>query len=646
MGLDGSSGQHKVEVNLPSPLPQKKTPRANAAQNAAAAKKRAKSTNNSKQPSASVRQGALPPALAQALDSKDASAPKRRASSKSVSAKPLVSNASAAAKRSTSTASTAAKPRRVKAVPVRSKVGAKRPVKPAQKAAAKPSAKPITAPQNVQVNTAVEPIVSDTDDAPVTPAHTSAWHRIVFYVSHHVIRVLAIVFALYGLGALLFSTRFLPGTLVNGVSASFKSAEDVSALTLADENDYRLQVEGDGITLNVKGKDIGLAVDKAAHDAGVRELLPGWAWPLQLFGPHELEVTKGVSYEWSKLDKLVDDAVEKLNKGASPAKNASLSYDSAQGGFVAVEEQVGTAANPERVHAAVSHGVDTLQGQVTLGKRELDHPTVFASDPRMEGAVEQADQRIGLALDLTIDGHTMRTIDSNLLYSWLVVGEDYNVTGDLDAITTWTRGELSDQIDTVGTTRAFYRADDGKYIEVSGGTYGWNIDGAQLAETICDRIAQSSSDPIEIPMLSTADVLTKGEPDWTARYIDVDLSEQYVRMFDYDGSLIFEAPCVSGDANLGQDTVTGVYALYDKESPKLLIGLDYDNDGEPDYENLVTYWMPFYGGYGLHDASWRSTFGLDIYLYNGSHGCVNLSEEDAGYLYSICGVGDVVVVHY
>ena len=31
--------------------------------------------------------------------------------------------------------------------------------------------------------------------------------------------------------------------------------------------------------------------------------------------------------------------------------------------------------------------------------------------------------------------------------------------------------------------------------------------------------------------------------------------------------------------------------------------------------------------YGLHDASWRSNFGGDYYLYAGSHGCVNTPED-------------------
>ncbi len=56
--------------------------------------------------------------------------------------------------------------------------------------------------------------------------------------------------------------------------------------------------------------------------------------------------------------------------------------------------------------------------------------------------------------------------------------------------------------------------------------------------------------------------------------------------------------------------------------------------------------MPFYGNYGLHDASWRNgVFGGQDYLYNGSHGCVNLPEATAAFIYNWADVGTPVWIH-
>ena len=55
--------------------------------------------------------------------------------------------------------------------------------------------------------------------------------------------------------------------------------------------------------------------------------------------------------------------------------------------------------------------------------------------------------------------------------------------------------------------------------------------------------------------------------------------------------------------------------------------------------------MPFSGGCGIHDATWRSSFGGDQYLYDGSHGCVGVSLSNAKTIYNNVSVGTIVVVY-
>ena len=55
--------------------------------------------------------------------------------------------------------------------------------------------------------------------------------------------------------------------------------------------------------------------------------------------------------------------------------------------------------------------------------------------------------------------------------------------------------------------------------------------------------------------------------------------------------------------------------------------------------------MPFLGGYGLHDANWRSSFGGTIYYYDGSHGCVNLPSSAAKKIYNNVSVGTKVILY-
>ena len=49
-------------------------------------------------------------------------------------------------------------------------------------------------------------------------------------------------------------------------------------------------------------------------------------------------------------------------------------------------------------------------------------------------------------------------------------------------------------------------------------------------------------------------------------------------------------------------------------------------------------------GNGMHDASWRGSFGGSIYKYNGSHGCVNMPTGSARKLYNKVSVGTKVII--
>lgn len=68
-------------------------------------------------------------------------------------------------------------------------------------------------------------------------------------------------------------------------------------------------------------------------------------------------------------------------------------------------------------------------------------------------------------------------------------------------------------------------------------------------------------------------------------------------------------------------------------------------NAENGWETPVTYWMPFFDGQGLHDATWRSSFGGSIYQTNGSHGCVNLPLDAAQRIYDSIDTGVAIILY-
>jgi|GEM_PF-2402458 len=120
-------------------------------------------------------------------------------------------------------------------------------------------------------------------------------------------------------------------------------------------------------------------------------------------------------------------------------------------------------------------------------------------------------------------------------------------------------------------------------------------------------------------------------------FIAIDLTNQQVHLFAND-EFVLTSNCVTGTDKTRYATPAGIFTLKGKYVNVVLRG--------PDYAAPVSYWMPFNGGIGLHDATWRSTFGSDIYKRNGSHGCINLPLNVAQTIYAHSYVGMTIICYY
>jgi lipoprotein-anchoring transpeptidase ErfK/SrfK len=127
------------------------------------------------------------------------------------------------------------------------------------------------------------------------------------------------------------------------------------------------------------------------------------------------------------------------------------------------------------------------------------------------------------------------------------------------------------------------------------------------------------------------------------KLIYVDIAGQYLYGYD-QGELVVSSPVVTGKT--GFETVRGEYKIYTKTTNQKLISPFTTDKNDPlYYEVMVNYWMPFYSGYGLHDATWRGSFGGDQYIYNGSHGCVNMPLWLTEFIWSWAEIGTPVYVN-
>ena len=461
--------------------------------------------------------------------------------------------------------------------------------------------------------------------------------------------VLAVFGGAYVYGATYFSSHFLPNTSLNGNDVSLKTVNEVAEAYGQSATDYALNISGQDFTLKIDADSVGIDSDGKAYAKAALAQTNPWTWPVAFVSRRTLSPDNiAVEYDKHKLESVLGSAIDNYNSQAVQPADAKLEYDKETKLFAITPEVQGTALDRDAVMKIAGQAIEKLETSVTLTEDDLLKPTVYADDEKLTAGLERVNTCLSATQVLRMDGKDAFTFDSELIGRFAKISDDYEVSLDIDALTEWAQGELSDKLDSLGRERSFTRP-DGKHITVSGGTYGWIINGAETAQLIADNVNAGKAGTIDVPVIDAAETFNPGGQDWGNRYIDIDLSEQHVRLYDSSSNLIFESDCVTGNSSKGHDTPTGVYFLNsNKEKGNVkLVGEENETTGEPGYTTYVTYWMPFiWDSIALHDASWRYSFGGTVYQTNGSHGCVNLPADKAAELFDISEVGDPVVVHY
>lgn len=129
--------------------------------------------------------------------------------------------------------------------------------------------------------------------------------------------------------------------------------------------------------------------------------------------------------------------------------------------------------------------------------------------------------------------------------------------------------------------------------------------------------------PRDLSMLTPIEEM----PDDVDKWIRVDLSEQLVVAYEDDKPI---RGFVVSTGLPGTPTVTGTFSIRIKVRSQTMSGGTAQNG----YYNLpnVEWVQYFYGDYGFHGTYWHNNFGNPM-----SHGCVNMTNADAKWLFEWAG---------
>lgn len=436
----------------------------------------------------------------------------------------------------------------------------------------------------------------------------------------------------YIIVSIYYMDRFYPGTWINDIDFSNQTVSEAKASLEAAHNNYTFTViERDGKEEVLSGSDIGhKIVYEGIEDIKKRQ--GGWLWLTHMSGRDTYTVEGGHGFDEEKLRQTLEN-LKCMTEGVVEPQNAYVDFSD---GIKIVSEVEGNKVNIDRLYDAVSEAI--ADGQTSL---DIDEAGCYES-PEITEDSEEFQEEIAPIKNLTKAtitlniGPDQEVIDSSVSETFLVQNEDGSIDIDEEKVRSYME-QIEDKYQTWGEPHEF-KTTGGSIVELSG-TLGWSIDVEAETSKIIEEL--QAGEDVEREAIYDATAPTWEGNEIGDTYIEISINQQHM-WFYKNGSILVETDVVTGTLNKGYSTPTGAYKLLNKARNQTLVG----TSAEDPYESKVSYWLPFIGNlYGIHDASWRSTYGGTIYYNNGSHGCVNTPYDKVQQIYENIEIGTPVLIY-
>ena len=415
-----------------------------------------------------------------------------------------------------------------------------------------------------------------------------------------------------------FNNHFFFRTYINGINVTGKSSKSAQALMTEKASDYVLTInERHDNTEQLSGAEISLEYDFNNEISRLLEEQNPFLWIKSMFSSNKYTMTDGISYDESLLKQILGELNCLNESNVKDPVSAYINYT--DDGYEIVKEDKGNRVKYDEFYSKVLTYIQNINDVLDLDKEGCyEEPKYTSETDVVVQAKNTIDKYMSSKITYNVSGDEI-VIDSSLINTWINIDEDFNVTLNEDAIKEYVN-QLGDIYDNIGSTRTFTRW-SGEVIKVSTTPGIYYIDRDTTISQIVEAISNGSETTKDLSFKTP----TATDDYVINTFVEVDLTNQTV-VYYKNGELITQGNVVTGNVSAGHATPSGVYRLDWKAKDFVLRG-----DG---YASPVSFWMPFNGGIGLHDASWRSSFGGSIYKTNGSHGCVNLPYSVAQAIYN------------
>lgn len=426
---------------------------------------------------------------------------------------------------------------------------------------------------------------------------------------------------------------FFPNTKINGLDASGRTVAEVKEMISGGINHYVLTIEErEGKEEQITGEEIGL---QSKFDGTLEQIVTTqnpYAWLSYQLNPAEYTISTMIEYDEEALTQAAQ-GLECMDPALiKEPENAYVSDYIPGQGYSIIPETEGTVVLKDVLKSSLADAIINLKDTLSLEEAgAYKEPEIKQDDASLKERLDTMNRFVSTTITYKF-GDKTEVLNGDRTHEWLITDEAGNITVDSAQAAAYV-AELAAAYNTSNKAKNFKTSYD-QTIQVKGGTYGWKINQSEETAELVNLLQSGQSQERE-PVYSQK-AASRGENDYGNTYVEINLTAQHLYFYK-DGNLVVDSDFVSGNLSRGWGTPAGTYPLNYKQRNAVLKG--------ENYRTPVDYWMPFNGGIGMHDATWRGTFGGTIYKTNGSHGCINLPHSVAKKIYENISSGIPVICY-
>ena len=434
-------------------------------------------------------------------------------------------------------------------------------------------------------------------------------------------------------------TEYLPGTYINGMDVSGmnpKQVEDIlnepaRSFVVTEMNSEKREPMEETLDLRALGYyqhfDTQKVLDEQRHST----------WFYSYWEETKHEVTyDGFVIDEEAVKKSIDALYFVQPENNIAPVNAELVADN--GYYSITPSDDGCQIDIEKGKQLILDAIMREETAFDLTDEELAlyaEADVKTDDKGLNDQVEELNKIWTKTITIPMYGEVKEVIGEELLRR-LIIADGFEFSINEEELDKY-MDELWVKYSTWQTKRNFTTS-TGKVVQVGSDLdiFGYDLAKEMTREEIHDVLLGKEDAKVQAYWDDQGTWSDKTQNDIGETYVEISIADQHLWYY-VDGKLSMETDIVTGRKDK-TDSPIGVFKIWAKRTKVTLIG--------DDYQTPVELWLPItWDGVGIHDASWRSTFGGTIYETDGSHGCINTPYDFCQPFFDAVEIGTAVVIY-